>query len=103
MKEFLKRKNIVLSAKRYGIDALGAMAQGLFCSLLIGTIVKTLGQQFDLPFLVDVGGYCSAMSGPAMACAIGYALQAPPLVLFSLATVGYAVSFQLASLHPSNA
>ena len=47
MKEFMKRKNIVISAKRYGIDALGAMAQGLFCSLLIGTIVKTLGQQLD--------------------------------------------------------
>ena len=92
MKEFLKRKNIVFSAMRYGIDALGAMAQGLFCSLLIGTIVKTLGQQFGLPFLVEVGGYCSAMSGPAMACAIGYALQAPPLVLFSLATVGYAAN-----------
>ena len=92
MKEFLKRKNIVFSAKRYGIDALGAMAQGLFCSLLIGTIVKTLGQQLSIPFLVDVGGYCSAMSGPAMACAIGHALQAPPLVLFSLATVGYAAN-----------
>ena len=92
MKEFLKRKNIVFSAKRYGIDALGAMAQGLFCSLLIGTIVKTLGQQCSIPFLVDVGTYCSAMSGPAMACAIGYALQAPPLVLFSLATVGYAAN-----------
>ena len=92
MKEFLKKKNIVFSAKRYGIDALGAMAQGLFCSLLIGTIVKTLGQQLNLPFLVEVGGYCSAMSGPAMAVAIGYALQAPPLVLFSLATVGYAAN-----------
>ena len=92
MKEFLKRKNIVISAKRYGIDALGAMAQGLFCSLLIGTIVKTLGQQMNLPFLVQVGTYCSAMSGPAMACAIGYALQAPPLVLFTLATVGYAAN-----------
>ena len=92
MKDFLKRKNIVISAKRYGIDALGAMAQGLFCSLLIGTIVKTLGQQMNLPFLVQVGTYCSAMSGPAMACAIGYALQAPPLVLFSLATVGYAAN-----------
>lgn len=90
MKAFLARKNIVFTAKRYGIDALGAMAQGLFCSLLIGTIVKTLGQQLSLPFLVSVGGYASAMSGPAMAVAIGYALQAPPLVLFSLATVGYA-------------
>ena len=92
MKAFLQRKNIVFSAKRYGIDALGAMAQGLFCSLLIGTIVKTLGQQLNIPFLVEVGTYCSAMSGPAMACAIGYALQAPPLVLFSLATVGYAAN-----------
>ena len=78
-----------LFGKRYGIDALGAMAQGLFCSLLIGTIVKTLGQQMNLQFLIEAGGYCSAMSGPAMAIAIGYALQAPPLVLFSLATVGY--------------
>ena len=89
---FLKRKNIVLSAKRYGIDALGAMAQGLFCSLLIGTIVKTLGEQTGLSFLVDVGTYASAMSGAAMAVAIGFALQAPPLVLFSLATVGYAAN-----------
>ena len=92
MKAFLKRKNIVFSARRYGIDALGAMAQGLFCSLLIGTIVKTMGQQFAIPFLVEMGGYCSAMSGPAMAVAIGFALQTPPLVLFSLATVGYAAN-----------
>ena len=92
VKEFLKRKNIVISGRRYGIDALGAMAQGLFCSLLIGTIVKTLGQQLNIPFLVEMGGYCSAMSGPAMAVAIGYALQAPTLVLFSLATVGYAAN-----------
>ena len=56
MNAFLKRKNIIFSAKRYGIDAMGAMAQGLFCSLLIGTIVKTLGQQLSIPFLVDVGG-----------------------------------------------
>ena len=101
MKNFLKRKNIVISAKRYGIDALGAMAQGLFCSLLIGTILNTLGSQFHIGFLTaqivtingvgyTIGGMCSFMSGPAMAVAIGYALQAPPLVLFSLATVGYA-------------
>lgn len=92
MKGFLKRKNIVVSAKRYGIDALGAMAQGLFCSLLIGTIIKTLGQQLGLAFLVDMGGFASAMSAPAMAIAIGYALQAPPLVLFSLAAVGQAAN-----------
>ena len=87
---FLKRKNIVFSGKRYGIDALGAMAQGLFCSLLIGTIIRTLGEQLGIPFLVDIGAYAMAVSGPAMAVAIGYALQAPPMVLFSLAAVGWA-------------
>ena len=92
VKEFLKRKNIVISARRYGIDALGAMAQGLFASLLIGTILNTLGTQLGIPALSACGGYASAMSGPAMAIAIGYALQAPPLVLFSLATVGSAAN-----------
>lgn len=92
IRDFLKRKNIVFSGKRYGIDALGAMAQGLFCSLLIGTIIKTLGTQLDLPFLTDIGTYAMAVSGPAMAVAIGYALQAPPMVLFSLAAVGWAAN-----------
>ncbi len=89
-KEFLKRKDIEFSAKRYGIDALGAMAQGLFASLLVGTILSTIGQQFSIDFLVEIGGFASAVKGPAMAIAIGYALKAPPLVLFSLAAVGYA-------------
>ena len=88
MKEFLKRKNIIFSPKRYGIDALGAMAQGLFASLLIGTIIKTLGQQFGIDLLVEIGGYASGAQGYAMAISIGYALQCPPLVLFSLAAVG---------------
>ncbi len=90
--EFLKRKNIVFSAKRYGVDALGAMAQGLFCSLLIGTILNTIGTQFGLSFFNTMGGYASAMSGPAMAIAIGYALKCPPLVLFSLTAVGSAAN-----------
>ena len=103
MKEFLKRKNIEISLKRYGIDALGAMAQGLFCSLLIGTIINTFGAQLHIGFLTEtvatvsgvsytVGGIASAMSGPAMAIAIGYALKCPPLVLFSMTAVGFAAN-----------
>ena len=92
IKAFCARKNIVISAKRYGIDALGAMAQGLFCSLLIGTIIKTLGSQLGVAYLVDIGTYAMAVSGPAMAVAIGYALQCPPMVLFSLAAVGWAAN-----------
>ena len=100
---FLKRKDIEISLKRYGIDALGAMAQGLFCSLLIGTIINTIGTQFHLSFLTQpvatigdtsytVGGIASAMSGPAMATAIGFALKCPPLVLFSMISVGFAAN-----------
>ncbi len=91
-KAFLQRKDIELSWKRYFIDALGAMAQGLFCSLLIGTILDTLGDLTGWNFLVQIGQYASAMSGPAMAIAIGYALKAPNLVLFSLAAVGSAAN-----------
>lgn len=89
---FFKRKDIEFSWRRYFIDALGAMAQGLFCSLLIGTIFKTLGQQLDVQLLTDIGTYAQAVSGPAMAVAIGWALKAPPMVLFSLAAVGYAAN-----------
>lgn len=92
MKEFLKRKNIIFSWKRYGVDCLGAMAQGLFCSLLIGTIIKTLGQQTGIEYLVTVGTYAANIAGPTMAVSIGFALNAPPLVLFSLAAVGAAAN-----------
>lgn len=89
---FLKRKNIIFSAKRYGIDALGAMAQGLFATLLIGTIISTLGEQLGIEILVTIGNYAKSVAGPGMAVSIGYALQAPPLVLFSLLAVGSAAN-----------
>jgi len=94
MKHFLKRKGIEITAKRYFIDALGAMAQGLFCSLLIGTIIKTIGAQTGSAYITDIGSYAMAVSGPAMAVAIGYALSAPPMVLFSLAAVGYSANIE---------
>ena len=104
---FLKRKNIVFSAKRYFIDAMSAMAQGLFCTLLVGTILNTIGQQLHIGFLNEIivtigtgegaveytiGGLASAMVGPGMAVAIAAALQAPPMVLFSMIPVGVATN-----------
>lgn len=89
---FLKRKNVLFSAKRYGIDAMGAMAQGLFASLLIGTIIKTLGQQLTVQFLIDAGNFAQQVAGPAMAVSIGAALSAPQLVLYSLIAVGMAAN-----------
>ncbi len=103
VRAFLKRKDIEISAKRYGVDAMGAMAQGLFATLLIGTILNTLGTQFHIPFLTaalakvngtayTAGDLAAAMSGPAMAVAIGYALKCSPLILFSLITVGFSAN-----------
>ena len=106
-RDFLKKKDIVFSGKRYGIDALGAMAQGLFCTLLVGTILNTIGQQLKISFLNEIiatigkgdgavsytiGGLASAMVGPGIAIAIGFALHCPPLVLFSLIPVGFAAN-----------
>ena len=88
VKEFLKKKDVVLSPKRYFIDAMSAMATGLFASLLIGTILGTLADKLSLAWLSQVAGFCSSVCGPAMAVAIGFSLKAPPLVLVSLCAVG---------------
>lgn len=90
VREFLERKDIEISVQRYLIDALSAMAQGLFASLLMGTILATIGQQANIPILVEIGDFAKSAAGPAMAVAIGFALKAPSLVLFSLVAVGYA-------------
>lgn len=74
--------------RRYFIDAMGAMALGLFASLLIGTIFKTAGTYLKLDFLIQINNYASGASGMAIGCAIAYALGAHPLVMFSCAAVG---------------
>lgn len=83
--------------KRYFIDAMSGMAQGLFASLLVGTIIRTLGQQLlrlgvnpVFQFLVDAGAFCCEghVVGAAMAVGIGFAMGVHGLVLFSLITVG---------------
>ncbi len=88
LRAFLARKDIVFSGKRYGIDALGAMALGLFGSLLIATIFNAIGLIPFLSFFKTIGGYGAQAAGCAMAVAIAYALKAPPLVMYSSALVG---------------
>ncbi len=91
-KAYLQRKDVRISARRYGIEAMSAMAQGLFASLLIGTIISTLGTQLHIPLLIQAGDYAKSCAGAAMAVSIGYALKAPQLVLFSLIAVGLAAN-----------
>lgn len=92
LKQILEKKKIEISAKKYAVDAMGAMAQGLFASLLIGTIISTIGEQTGWQVLIDIGTFAKGVTGPAMACAIGYSLSAPPFVLFSLIAVGSAAN-----------
>ncbi|MFV0143551.1 PTS transporter subunit IIC [Empedobacter falsenii] len=95
MKDFLLKKDIQISAKRYFIDAMGAMAYGLFATLLVGTILKTIGEELNVSFLTDiVWPVANQATGPAIALAIAYSLRAPQLVLFSSAVVGIA-AYQL--------
>ena len=91
-RKFLKRKDIEISAKRYGIDALGAMALGLFGSLLIGTIFTAIGMIPYLGVFTEIGKFAQAAAGPAMAVAIAHALKAPAFVMYSAAAVGYAAN-----------
>lgn len=88
IKAYLNRKDVHISAKRYFVDAMGAMALGLFASLLIGTIFSQLSDLLNFPWLATAANYAKSATGPAMACAIGMALAAPNLVLFSLLAVG---------------
>lgn len=90
VKDFLKRKQINISVQTYLIDALGAMAFGLFASLLIGTIFGTLGEKTGLEIFSTIAVYAKGATGAALGVSIAYALKAPQLVLFSAATVGIA-------------
>ena len=95
IKKYFKEQNIELSFNRIAIQGLGGMAHGLFASLLIGTIIKTIGGFIPGSvgaFLLEISGYTAAVQGAAMALAIGYAMGCPPYVLYSLATVGYAAN-----------
>ena len=74
--------------KRYFIDAMGAMALGLFASLLIGTIFDTVGKYTGLEFLGTIATYAKAATGMAIGVAIAHKLGADPLVIFSAAGVG---------------
>ncbi|WP_100373805.1 PTS transporter subunit IIC [Bacillus sp. FJAT-45037] len=94
MKEFLKRKEIDISWKTYVITGLSHMALGLFASLIIGLIIRTLGEQTGIGFLEEVGALAMSLTGPAIGVAVAFGLKAPRLVLFA-AIISGAAGFQL--------
>ena len=89
-KDFCERKHVDLTWRAYFVDALGAMALGLFASLLIGTIFQTLGDKTGWEAFVTIAKYAKAATGAAIAVAIAYKLRCEGLVLFSAIAVGIA-------------
>ncbi len=96
MGAFLAKKGVVPSWKTYFVTAMGAMAQGLFASLLIGTILGTLGNKLGISFLEQIAAFAKNdyVVGAAIGIAVAYALKAEGLVLFSCAVVG-AIGYSL--------
>lgn len=88
MRNFLARKNIEFSLRRYGIETMNYMTLGLFGSLIIGLILKTTGNWLGLEWLIEIGGLAQAGLGAAIGVGVAYGLQAPPMVIFSSAMVG---------------
>ncbi len=81
VKAFLKQKNVNLAVRTYLIDAMGAMAFGLFASLLIGTIFATLGEKTNIQIFNVISEYAKSATGAALGVSIAYALHAPQLVM----------------------
>lgn len=90
MKRYLKQQGVLLSPKEYFITALSFMALGLFSSLIIGLIMRTIGEQLGITFLYEIGSFAMSMMGPAIGVAVAYGLKAPPLVLFAAMISGAA-------------
>ena len=86
----MAERNIELSLRRYGVDALNFMALGLFGSLIIGLILKSVGTWLGLTWLVEVGTQAQGAMGAAIGVGVAYALKAPPLVLLASASTGLA-------------
>jgi len=88
LRSFLRQRNIEISLRRYGVDMINYMTWGLFGSLIIGLIIKTIGQWTHLDYLVDVGTVAQAGMGAAIGVGVAYGLQAPPMAIFTAPIVG---------------
>ncbi len=76
------------SLRDYFTKALNGMALGLFSSLIIGLILKQIGEQLNIPFLITVGQTAQFLMGPAIGAGVAHAIGAPSLVIFASLVTG---------------
>ncbi|MBQ8720413.1 MAG: PTS sugar transporter subunit IIC [Clostridia bacterium] len=88
VRAFLDKKGVTLSPKVYFVDAMGAMALGLFASLLMGTIFGTLATYIKIGYLSSIAAFCKAATGVVLGISVAHSLKAPPLVMFAAGAVG---------------
>ena len=92
LRTFLEKKGITLSPKVYFVDAMGAMALGLFATLLMGTIFGTVAAYLPEGAVKDLfqnmTTYAKSATGAVLGVAIAYSLKAAPLIIFSAGAVG---------------
>jgi len=93
MRQFLQKKDVVITFRRYAIETMGMMTMGLFASLIIGVILREIGTRLGLDIVFRVGTFAFGAQGYAMGVAVAYGLKAPPLVLFASAAVGFAGNY----------
>ena len=91
-------KNNVLSKlfHRYFIVALNGMALGLFCTLIIGLIIKQIAINLSgslSSFLLVIASIAMVLTGPVIGIGVAHALKAPKLVILASGVVGFLGAF----------
>ena len=91
-------KNNVLSKLFHGyfIVALNGMALGLFCTLIIGLIIKQIAINLSgslSSFLLVIASIAMALTGPVIGIGVAHALKAPKLVILASGVVGFLGAF----------
>ena len=91
-------KNNILSKlfHRYFIVALNGMALGLFCTLIIGLIIKQIAINLSgslSSFLLVIASIAMALTGPVIGIGVAHALKAPKLVILASGVVGFLGAF----------
>lgn len=81
---------------RYFIVALNGMALGLFCTLIIGLIIKQIALSLSgsiSQFLIVIASIAMALTGPVIGIGVAYALKSPKLVILASGVVGFLGAF----------